>query len=344
MPPVPIHERYAKPLKRLDEQDSPRSECNDSGSSSGRLRKSNGDPLVQHGYSLLGPIAAGAFSQVQRARHKASGREVAVKTFNKQKYLKAPHLADSMRNELQTLQVLQARERHPAIANMIECCETRQLTHCILEYCSGGSLARRMQSSMLKRVGLDEPDAACITFQVASALEHLHGLGIAHRDIKPENILYRDARDSRVKLCDFGFAKLCLDKRLKTVCGSPQYMAPEVNGRESYAGFPVDIWALGALIFELMHAKAAFRGNTMEQLTIRILRASHEAFDPKISPSARSLIKGMLQVDPTKRLKASAVTAHEWHAPGLATEAARVDRDPQSYAVAQRDSEQVLRQ
>ena len=84
---------------------------------------------------------------------------------------------------------------------------------------------------------------------VVLAMEALHAKNNIYRDLKPENILL-DA-EGYVKICDFGFAKHCADRRLRTVCGSPQYMAPEVNGRESYAGFPVDMWALGALLYEV---------------------------------------------------------------------------------------------
>jgi len=290
-------------------------------------RKSNGDPLAQHGYKLLGPIAAGSFSQVQRARHNASGVEVAVKSFNKAKYQKAPHLAASMRHELLTLKTLQSG-RHPAIANMIQCCETSTLAHCILEYCAGGSLARKMQRNILKRVGLAEAEAGAISHQIASALQHMHTCGIAHRDIKPENILFTDGRTSRVKICDFGFAKACLDKRLKTVCGSPMYMAPEVNGREAYDAPPVDVWALGCLIFELIHAKPCYRGATLEQLAIRILRASHEPFDATVSPAAKGLVKGMLQIDPEKRLTSADTAAHDWFAACRAADASRSQPDP----------------
>ena len=65
--------------------------------------------------------------------------------------------------------------------------------------------------------------------QLATALEHMHGLGVAHRDLKPENVLFTDGSHTKVQLCDFGFALRCAERRLRTVCGSAQYMAPELH-------------------------------------------------------------------------------------------------------------------
>ena len=115
-------------------------------------------------------------------------------------------------------------------------------------------VTRQLQKSSCK--GLAERVAATVIGQVASALRHLHAAGACHRDVKPENVLYVDGACTRVKLCDFGFAVICSsDRRLKTVCGTPQYMAPEIWRADpggTYAGPPVDMWSLGALAYEAL--------------------------------------------------------------------------------------------
>ena len=276
---------------------------------------------MQHGYCTLGPIAAGAFSQVNRARHHSSQEEVAVKTYVTAKCQRAPHLASQMKLELGVLKMLQPT-RHVNIANLLELCETPQMTHAILQYCSGGSLHRRLQSNMLHRVGLGDLEAAAISSQICAALAHLHTRGIAHRDLKPENVLYADSSQTIVKVCDFGFAKHCGEKRVRTVCGSPQYMAPEVNGRASYFARPVDMWALGGMVYEMLHARPAFRGATLEQLGLRAMRASHEPFKPDLSPASKALIKGLFMLDPEKRLTSAVTSKHSWIAAGTAAVAA----------------------
>jgi len=141
-------------------------------------------------------------------------------------------------------------------------------------------------------------------------------VGIAHRDIKPENVLFSDLSQTQVKLCDFGFAIACGNRRVRTVCGSPQYMAPELvsRSREAYFGWAVDMWAFGALVYELLEGKPAFRGNSMEQLNMRILRASHEAFTAATPPAARNLIKSLVQLEAPSRRLARDAMMHEWFA------------------------------
>ena len=273
------------------------------------------DPLAVHGYATLSPIAQGAFSQVTRARHNASHREVAIKTFNKAKYAKEPALAQAMKNELGVLQLLQPHG-HAAIANILEIVDTKNSILAVLEYCGGGSLLRCLQSlpghGGGHATGLGEDMSKRVARQVAQAMEHMHGLGVAHRDIKPENILFLDATQMQAKLCDFGFSIHCGTKRVRTVCGSPQYMAPELAKREPYAAWAVDMWAFGALVYEMLENKPAFRGSSMEQMQIRILRGSHEAFGQAVPQAARALIRSLLQVDVTVRMPARDALAHPW--------------------------------
>ena len=92
---------------------------------------------------------------------------------------------------------------HPHIANLIDDSESAVGVHAYLHYCGKGSLMAHIARLRKKQMGMPEPDAAIVTAQMAAALEHLHGLGVAHRDLKPANILH-DGQNWR--LCDFGFS------------------------------------------------------------------------------------------------------------------------------------------
>ena len=154
---------------------------------------------------------------------------------------------------------------------------------------------------------MPEAQVARLGAQVNAALRHLHRLDVAHRDLKPGNVLFYGPLENHLKLCDFGFAKRCRGQRLHTICGTPIYMAPELTQGETkkgYAGHPVDMWALGAMVFEMLHNRIAFNGVSEQQLYQRIRSGTHHAFRKDLSKEARGLIKGMLTVDPSKRTTA----------------------------------------
>jgi serine/threonine protein kinase len=308
-----------------------------------------GRELAQHGYEPLGPIAAGAFSTILRARDSSTGAEVAVKTFDNAKCGKAAVLAEARDLELKALRLLAAhaagegggggRGCHPHIANLLAEHTGPNCTHAVLEYCTGGSLQRHLQLLQKSRapargaaagshagsasdgIGMPEPQVLVLTWQVASALEHLHSLEVAHRDLKPGNILFDGPLGAaepqmRVKLCDFGFALKCGRRMLKRQLGTPTYLAPELtippDAHDGYRGRPVDMWALGCVVYEALHGKACFYGASLEQLETRIRSVSHEAFAKETSSGPRQLIHALLTHDPEKRPSAKGALDHIW--------------------------------
>jgi serine/threonine protein kinase len=89
--------------------------------------------------------------------------------------------------------------------------------------------------------------------------------------------------------CDFGFAKRCRGQRLHTICGTPIYMAPELTqeSKKGYLGCPVDMWAFGALLYEMLHTRVAFNGVSEQQLHQRIRRATHATFGKGVGKEVR---------------------------------------------------------
>jgi serine/threonine protein kinase len=280
------------------------------------------------GLQTVGPIAAGAFSMVVRATDVETGCTVAVKTFNKARCSRDPRLASASAAELRVLRLL-APDAHHHLANLVRVHENVQSVHLVLEYCAGGSLQRRLQG--LQRKGVPEAEAAMMSRQLCSAIAHLHARGVAHRDVKPANVLYVDGASggegstgihihsgrgsSRLKLCDFGFATFVpAPGRCHTRCGTPIYMAPELHkdGKEGYLPAPIDCWALGALVFELLHAKQAFSAETIERLVSRIRNASHASFTPTISTQAKDFIQALLTIKAAARCTAKQALAHAW--------------------------------
>lgn len=268
------------------------------------------DPLREYGYATQSPIAAGAFSQVVRARQLSTGAEVACKSFLKRaKGGRQPADLDGVASELAVLKILQD-EAHGHIANLVGVHENEYELHAILEYCGGGSVQKYVNGQG-HGVGLDELQAAYLSAQVGCALAAMHRLGVTHRDVKPENVIFVDRSRVAVRLVDFGFAvnhKERPNGRLRTVCGSPAYMAPEIVVQKPYLGPPVDVWALANFVYELIHSKPAFRAESIAQLNTRIRKANHSQFGPNVTRKAQSLIKRGLTVDVAERPDARSFT------------------------------------
>lgn len=296
---------------------------------------------VQHGYIAAGPIAAGAFSTIRHARVESghprlrAGLEVAIKTWGVAACKRDAGNAFNRDTELATLRRAALRP-HPHIANLLDVLCGPVYTHAVLEYCSGGSLLRHLQRLQTSKGGIrpgglvpnalpsalsgamDARHARTLVRQVLSALAFLHGMDVAHRDVKPANVLFTDASRTSIKLCDFGFAVVCpRGHKLRMRCGTPMYNAPELVRGVEYLGPPVDMWAVGAMLYEMLHGRPAFHGNTLPQIEQRIRTAQHQPLSLEVPADGRSLVSACLVASPNLRISAStALSTHPWLAIG----------------------------
>lgn len=283
------------------------------------------DPLSRIGYKSLGPIASGAFSTVVKAKHTASGQEVAIKLFECSRAAKLDaHLRDRELHALRHVQggagatEAEAFSPCPFIANLLAVHATHASSMvAVLELCRGGSLQRHLHKLRGKPrepcgavAALPSAEAASYGSQIARALAHLHARDVVHRDVKPANILFFGP--GHLKLCDFGFARYCAADatsdagRCHTVCGTPIHMAPELArhsavSAKGYAGRPVDVWALGTVLFEMVHNEPAFTASSGEQLYQRIRACAHAPFRADLPREWRELLRACLTVQPTRR-------------------------------------------
>jgi len=139
---------------------------------------------------------------------------------------------------------------------------------------------------------------------------------VAHRDVKPSNILFdgRELGEGRAKLCDFGFAITCNDKMVRQRCGTAQYFAPELTepSEDGFLARPTDMWAFGAVVFEMLHGMPAFTGGSIEQILQRIRDAKHAPFAADLGSQPKSLMQALFVKEPTRRLSAEEVMQHTW--------------------------------
>jgi WD40 repeat protein len=211
-------------------------------------------PVVS-GYEVLGVLGRGGMGVVYKAWQLSLGRAVALKMILAGAHASPGELA-RFRAEADAL----ARLRHPNIIQIHDVGEYEGRPYLALEYVEGGSLKDRLGGTPLP-----PRQAAALVQTLAGAVQAAHGCGIVHRDLKPGNVLL--AGDGTPKITDFGLAKR-LDAaagptRTGSVLGTPAYMAPEQAGGQSrQVGPATDVYALGALLYELLAGRPPFRADT----------------------------------------------------------------------------------
>lgn len=202
------------------------------------------------------------------------------------------------------------------IANLLDedAVEGGQLAY--LYYCGGGSLLAHLTKLRKKQLAMNEANAVVVTAQIGSALQHCHALGVAHRDVKPANVLF-DGR--RWRLCDFGFAVQAREQKLREQLGTLVYCAPEIlSGKSAYVGWAVDVWAFGAMLYEMRVGRTCFVAADEPTLRLRISNGFKGGTDgfpwlPAMSADCRNLISALLlKAPPDKRLSAQQVLEHRW--------------------------------
>jgi serine/threonine protein kinase len=208
----------------------------------------------------------------------------------------------NVQRELRLLKIL----RHPNIIEVKEIIEDKDITLIVMEHASGGELHDYITQKKL----LGEVEARRIFRQLISAVDYCHESSLVHRDLKPENLLL-DA-DNNVKLIDFGFGNTySFGSTLSTFCGSPFYAAPEMTQGIEYTGPEVDIWSMGVILYMMLTGNLPFMGANIGELYDAIARG-HYAVPDVLNSSVQSLLAGMLQVSPAKRITMSALKKHPW--------------------------------
>ncbi len=284
-------------------------------------------------YELVEEIARGGMGVVYKARQTSLNRTVALKMI-----LAGDFSSPAMVERFQTEAEAAARLEHPNIVPIYEIGEHEGQHYFSMRFVEDGSLAQRIARSNRRKeahqrsgspnLTIEEPnepshvghapkEAARLLVKVARAVHHAHQRGIIHRDLKPGNILL-DA-DGEPHVADFGLAKLLEhDSALTqsaTVLGTPAYMAPEqAHGQMKQATTAVDIYSLGAILYELLTGRPPFVGRSALEVLMQVRErepANPQSLNPDLSRDLAVICLKCLEKDPTRRYGSAEALAEE---------------------------------
>ncbi|KAJ7496687.1 kinase-like domain-containing protein [Mycena latifolia] len=253
-------------------------------------------------------LGTGSFGRVHLVRSKHNLRFYAIKVLSKDRVVKMKQV-EHTNNEQRMLECVQ----HPFIINLWGYFQDTSNLYMVMDFVPGGELFTLLRRSNR----FPDPVAKFYAAEVGLALNYLHGLGIIYRDLKPENVLLN--ADGHIKVADFGFAK-AVDTTTWTLCGTPDYLAPEVISQQRY-NKSVDWYALGILIYEMLFGLPPYHQTEQNHLILydRIQAGpSKVAFPPAaFSDQAKDLIMKLMEGDSSKRFGnmrhgAADVFAHPW--------------------------------
>ncbi|KAL8174943.1 UNVERIFIED_CONTAM: Serine/threonine-protein kinase plk1 [Gekko kuhli] len=248
------------------------------------------DPRSRRRYVVGRFLGKGGFGKCYELTEAESGAAFAGKVVSKALLLKAPQ-REKMSMEIAIHRSLQ----HRHVVGFQGFFEDPNFVFVVLELCRRRSLLELHK----RRKALTEPEARYFLRQIILGCQYLHSNRVIHRDLKLGNLFLND--DMEVKIGDFGLAtKVEYDgERKKTLCGTPNYIAPEVLGKKGHS-FEVDIWSIGCIMYTLLVGKPPFETSCLKETYLRIKNNDY-TIPSHINPVAATLIRKMLRSDPATR-------------------------------------------
>jgi WD40 repeat protein/serine/threonine protein kinase len=280
------------------------------------------------GYEVLGELSRGGMGIVYKARDLNLNRPVALKMI-----LAGARAGEEQRRRFRTEAEAVARLQHPGIVQIYDIGEHNASPFLSLEFCAGGSLAARLNGRPLAPV-----PAARLLEHLAQAVQAAHQQGILHRDLKPANVLLTSGKRLFVeavetgtplsavhgcvaKISDFGLAKRVNDDSGPTlsgeILGTPSYMAPEQSqGKSTQVGPEADVYALGAILYELLTGRPPFRAATVLETLAEVRLQEPVAprrLQPKVPRDLETICLKCLQKQARQRYATAQALADDLH-------------------------------
>ncbi|KAK6257134.1 hypothetical protein QUC31_000593 [Theobroma cacao] len=262
-------------------------------------------------YEIGRTIGEGTFAKVKFAQNTETGESVAMKVLDRSTIIKHK-MVDQIKREISIMKLV----RHPYVVRLHEASNlviaSRTKIYIILEFITGGELFDKI----VHNGRLSEAEARRYFQQLIDGVEYCHSKGVYHRDLKPENLLLDS--QGNLKISDFGLSALPEQgvSLLRTTCGTPNYVAPEVLSHKGYDGAVADVWSCGVILYVLMAGYLPFDELDLTTLYSKIERAEFSC--PSWFPvGAKSLIHRILDPNPQTRITIEQIRSDEWFKKGF---------------------------
>ncbi|XP_030892896.1 serine/threonine-protein kinase Chk2 isoform X4 [Mirounga angustirostris] len=266
-------------------------------------------------YIMSKTLGSGACGEVKLAFERKTCKKVAIKIISKRKFAIGSETEADPAPKVETEIEILKKLNHPCIIKIKDFFDAEDY-YIVLELMEGGELFDRVVGN--KR--LKEATCKLYFYQMLLAVQYLHENGIIHRDLKPENVLLSSQKeDCLIKITDFGQSKILGETSLmRTLCGTPTYLAPEVLNSFGTAGYnrAVDCWSLGVILFICLSGYPPFsehktQVSLKDQITSGKFNFISEVW-AEVSEKALDLVKKLLIVDPKVRFTTEEALRHPW--------------------------------
>ncbi|CAG9862721.1 unnamed protein product [Phyllotreta striolata] len=255
-------------------------------------------------FKLVRLIGSGSFGKVVMCRYKDNDRLYAMKIMEKVNVVKTKQVYHTI-SEIRLLDAL----RFPFIINLEYFFKNNVYLFIVMPFINGGEMFFHLRAAKK----FEESLSKFYAVQVLLALEYCHNMGVVYRDLKPENILIESS--GYLKITDLGFCKRIDSQRTYTLCGTPEYLAPEIILSQGY-NYSVDWWSYGILLFEMSAGFPPFNARDHLRLYEKIVSGKY-VHPPHFSRALKDLTTHFLQLDRSKRYGVirggtKEIKSHDW--------------------------------